>query len=92
MKTCSHETTQLSYDGAVNADKTQDDLIELICSLIDDEYGEVRALHWFSECDDSLDQMRARSSQISDRPASFLTGACLHRTLPAALIRIMNQD
>ncbi len=91
-KTRSHETAQLSDDGAVQADETQVDLIDLISSLTDDEYGEVWALHWFSECDDSLDQMRSRSSQISDRPTSYLAGACLHRTLPAALIRLMNQD
>lgn len=92
LMTRSHETAQLSDDGAVHADETQVDLFELISSLTDDEYGEVRALHWFSECDESLDFMRDRSNQITDRSASFLAGACLHRTLPAALIRIMNHD
>lgn len=91
-KTRSHETALLSDGGAVNADETQVDLFELISSLTDKEYREVWALHWFSECDDSLDLMRVRSNQITDRSTSFLAGACLHRTLPAALIRIMNHD
>ena len=91
-KTPSHETAQKAYDGAVNADKTQVDLIELISSITDDEYLEVRAHHWFGECDESLEVMRDRSYQTTHRPASFLAEACLHRTLPAALIRIMNQD
>ncbi len=66
--------------------------MELISSLTDKEYSEILALHWFGECDESLDVMRDRSYQTTHRPASFLTEACLHRTLPAALIRLMNQD
>ncbi len=41
---------------------------------------------------DHSNLMRVRSYQITERPASNLAGACLHRTLPAALIRIMNLD
>ncbi|MBK6419324.1 MAG: hypothetical protein IPF79_09065 [Ignavibacteria bacterium] len=90
--TRSHETAQQSDDLAVNAEETQVDLIELISSLTDDEYGEVLALHWYGECDGSLDLMRVRSYGITERPASNLAEACLHRTLPAALIRLMSQD
>jgi|GEM_PF-6485644 len=92
LKIRSHETAQQSDDLAVNADETQVDLFELISSLTDAEYSEILALHWFGDSDGSLEQIKARSYQISDRPASFLTEACLHRSLPAALIRIMNQD
>lgn len=90
--TRSHETARQSDDLAVHREETQVDLIELTSSLTDKEYREVWALHWFSECDGSLDLMRVSSYGITERPASNLAEARLHRTLPAALIRIMNQD
>lgn len=91
-KTRSHETALLSDDGAVNADETQDDLIDLISSLTDEEYIEILALHWIGESDEPLELMRTQPGRLSDRPASLLARACLHRTLPAALIRLMNED